>query len=133
MDSKLIHSILTDSAALVQKTAQLQEEADKVPALAKQAGDLAVEVGRLNKEASDLKGRVRTQIEKVGRRFVDRGVLPEEKLATFVIMIENDPAQVVEVMEKIANEATAVQIGAGGDKEASGETQADPIEAFAMR
>lgn len=135
----LTKEIATDAALLVQKTAGLVEQVGRIPALEKQAADSAKQAqdsaalaGRLAKESADMRAKVRGEIEKVAARFVERGSLDKEKVAAFVQMIEDDPSQVVAVMEKIATEATAQQLGVGGGEDAAAGAL-DPIELFASQ
>ena len=133
MDIKLQQQIINDSTLLLAKTAELTERAAKIPELEKQAGDLALEVARLNKEAGELRTRLSDQVQKAAARFVERGVLTQDKVAQFVQLIEQDPAQIVEVMDKIAGEATVQSLGGpSGDSTKLAEGAGDPLENFCM-
>ena len=130
MDPKLAQSIIEDSSALVERTAKLAELADKVPDLERKNADLATQVGTLEKGAAKFRQDFSTEVKKVARRFVDRGALSEEKVAEFIRTIENDPLQIVDVMDKMATSATAVQQGGGQDDGSEKAAELDPIEKF---
>lgn len=133
----LTKQIITDSAILVTKTAELQDQAktaaQKNANLEKQATDLALQVSGLQKAATDTTEKIASAAQALLQPYVDRQVVTADKVAAALELIRQDPSQVVDVIGKIANAATAQQIG-GGDtsKEADGE-KIDPIEAFAMR
>ena len=131
----LTQQIITDSAALVSKTAELQDlvtaSEQKTAMLEKQATDLALQVSSLQKSAIDTTEKIASAAKELLQPYVDRQVVTSEKVAAALELIRQDPSQVVEVIGKIANAATAQQIG-GGDEHKDAGAKLDPIEAFAM-
>ena len=129
MDPKIAQQIIEDAAELLTKTAELQEENQ---ALIKKGELDNQKIAELEQAAAASRARVKQAAEGAAARLVERGSLDASKVAQFVSLIENDPAQAIAVMEKIALESTAQQIGSpsGEDKTAGAAT--DPIAAFAM-
>lgn len=136
MDPKLINNILKDSAELLTKTAELSKIAEEVPGLRSKVAALETTNATLAKQAEDLKANLRTKVEKFASRLVEHGSLTEGKKAEFITALVNDPTQVVEVMEKLASDSSAIQLGSGIDPDNSAKTAGDdakdPIVQWAM-
>lgn len=133
MNLELVESLIKDSAELLSKTAQLEEDLKKLPELEQKVASLAAQVVSTNKVAEDMKQRIRTRVEKTAARLVETGSLSPENVPTFLKMIEQDPSQVVDVLEKWADERTAVQAGSGSNEKVGGlDKPRDPFTEFCL-
>lgn len=139
-----LREIITDSAALLEKTAALAETAAKVPELESKVAALEGTITeREQKIASDSQKiaaydqmvvKMTGRIEKFAEGLVTHGSLTKEKLASFVARVSADPSQIVDVMEKLAQNMQVSQLG-GGEGEDNSKTagdKGDPISKFAL-
>lgn len=111
-------------------------EADRVPGLEselKTANDKIAALEETQKNAS-APAISQEDASKVAELLTERGILPAEQKQAFASSIAEDPAQLVDSIEKIANFATAAQMGdAAGDSMPLGaQSELDPIAKFAL-
>jgi len=134
MDPILAEQIVADAAQLINKTAeletQLKEAADKEVTARVEADTLKKENDGLKLADKTMRQTLKVAAESAADKLVERGLLDTSKVAQFVDLIVADPAQAFDVMEKIATQSTAQQLGgaAGEQKEAAG---SDPLSAWA--
>jgi polyhydroxyalkanoate synthesis regulator phasin len=131
MKPEIVKQIIRDSAALLEKTAELSEQAEQVPELKQKVATLASQNASMLKSANDLSSSLAARVEKFADRLVEHGTLNKEHKTAFVEAVRQDPTQIVDVMEKLASQSSIQEIGQGG-KAASSEKTTDPIVQFAM-
>jgi hypothetical protein len=131
MNKDAVKAVLNESAALVDASVELEKHAtdleQKNASLTKQAAASAAEVTRLNKVASDFTTAVREGATKTAEYLVARGFTMDKQ--AFIDRLSANPLEMFGVIEKVANQATAPQLGAG-DESAAAASSLDPIERF---
>lgn len=138
MDPNIVKQIIQDSAELLSKTAELADQAAEVPPLKQKIAELSNQNASLLRSAAESEQALVSRIEKFANNLVELGTLTQEKVASFVNIIKNDPTQIIDVMEKIGKQASSSVLDPGSpvsempsgsltSKEAS-----DPIVKFAM-
>ncbi len=126
-----IRQIIVDSNELLQKSAELAPLAAKVPALEQKVAELSTQKTAAEKELTDLRSGIAAKVADFADKLVRHGSLNESKKATFVSTVNEDPTQIIDVMEKLSALASPNQFGAGDlDKTGSDVKGPDPIEAF---
>lgn len=120
---------------------KMEKTAALVPQLEKQLKDANDKIARLTQEVEENKKAAsetaspitREQAMKTAELLTDRGLLRSEQKEAFATSILDDPSQLCESIEKIAEFATATQMGEPGD---SGSIKVaeelDPIAKFAL-
>jgi predicted nucleic acid-binding Zn-ribbon protein len=120
---------------------RVKTAADRIPALEKELQDANSKVASLTKQVEENKKAAAAQVPSITEEqalktaglLVERGLLKSEQKEAFASQILEDPSQLCDSIQKIAEFATAAQMGEPGDnsnlKVAS---DLDPIARFAM-
>lgn len=136
------------SEKLQSKLAELETEynkvktaADKVPQLEKELATAKTKIASLTSEneqnkkaaAKAVPAITEEQASKTADLLVDRGLLKSEQKEAFASQILEDPSQLCDSIEKIAEFATAAQMGEPGEGSVlKTAAELDPIARFAM-
>lgn len=132
LSNESVHDLITKSAALVEESILVEKQAAdltvKVATLTKQAADATTKVTDLEKKASDFTAQVRVEAQKLADSLESRGF--QVNKVAFVDSLVKNPIEMFAVIEKVASQATAPQLGAGDP--ASDGSAADPFVSWAM-
>ena len=127
--AETMRSIVIDSNDLLQKSAKFAEDAAKVPSLEQKVAALSLEKTAAEQKLSATTVRINEKVAAFADKLVRHGSLTEEKKAGFISCLQEDPSQVVNVMEKLSTLAAPTEFG-GGDAAVQKEARVDPIAAF---
>lgn len=130
MNKDAVKQLINDSAELVEASTDLEKHAAAVEVknaqLLKQATDANTKVAELNKKAESFSAAVREGATKAADAMIARGFNMDKQ--AFIDRLVANPLEVFPVIEKIASQASAQQLGSG---DAASEASSDPIVRFA--
>jgi peptidoglycan hydrolase CwlO-like protein len=141
MDTDLIKQVMQDSAtlleesaALTEKNANLQKEAAEVEPLRQKVATLTEQNAALVQKLAKREDELVNKVASLADKLIGHGSLSKEKKEAFVAIVRDDPAQIVDVMEKLGSLSSGEGLDPGtpvGDA-VQGSTELDPIAKFAM-
>lgn len=130
LDTSTAQQLIQSSAELLAKTAQIEEDLKRLPAIErekKEASDLAA---RLVTESSNQKQAFRARASQAADNLAKLGFRVDK--ANFVSSLESDPLGIFGVLEKIAGDTMVPQLGAPDPSHPATGPDEDPIYKFAM-
>ena len=129
-------------AELESEHKKVKEAADRVPQLEQELGEANDKVASLNKQieenektASEKAPAISEELAlKTAGLLVDRGLLKSEQKEAFASQIAEDPSQLCDSIEKIAEFAAATQMGEASNDDSALKVaeELDPIAKFAL-
>ena len=132
MNPTVVQNLINDSAGLVDASIEIEKQAElatqKVASLTAELDSAKKQIGNLTKQADDFSAQVRAEAEKTADALIGRGF--QIKRAEFIDRLAANPIEMFGVIDKVAREAIAPQMGIGAGEELSGTI--DPIQRFAF-
>jgi predicted transcriptional regulator len=130
MDNTIVKQIIEDAAKLAEQSVvafKAQKRLEEIEPLFNEATKKASELEENTKTAKE---EFTSGLEKVAEVLATRGILEESNKAAFINAINEKPAEVFNVIEKLASELKAESFGGVGSLPASSDL--DPFERLAV-